>query len=380
MFTPGAPTTRVLFPVLKEASWPHAPLVVHARLLPRADAPLVTFAEDLPSGYVFLTRQDAGDIAAEVVLPTALVNLERRPFDLMKLSPGLAMSGGADLCAERLLDRRFVATLHEQLGAELWVAVPHRVAIYALSSAASAQEREQFRTMVRFEQQNGPAKGHAPVSPHAFLVRGGRVVDMVPLDAVGKAPAPVPVASAPAPASLAPGVPHPRSLVLVDGAAKELNPSIVVLGSGAVSFARAIYALTGGPPAGAPDGGLEHFVARMPIGGWTTRLHVYAIGATLETIATASDLAAAADVVVLVQAGGARLEPALYALADVATKAARADASKARTLAYVGPPAGLATLIDEGGMRPDLSRHDGDAGAIPLAKEIVKRVLGGLRR
>jgi hypothetical protein len=199
---------------------------------------------------------------------------------------------------------------------------------------------------------------------------------MAPLDRVGAPAVPMaPVAPTP------PRAPHPRDLVLVDAAKKELNVSVVVVGSGAKSFGRALYATTGGPPAGATtEGTVDHFVVRLgEIRGWTTRLFVYALEASLETITTATELTRAASTVVLVQtSGSARIEPALYALANVADDARKGSASP-RALAFIGPPEALTTLVNEAQITPDVVSHDGERAATMVTKEIMKRFLGAIR-
>lgn len=366
---------RTFYPVLKEASWPHAPLVVHRRLLPRPDAPLVTLAEDGPNGYLFLTREAAGNADVDAMLETAYGNLEQRPFDLVMVTPSIAMSGGADLTAERVFDRRFVEMLHQKLGKRVWVAMPHRVAIHALADGAPADDVAKFQALVRFEVESGPAKGHAPVSRNVFLLEHGRVLDMQPLEEASSERSSPPAGTPP----------RPRDLVVIDWAKKHIAVSIAMLGSGAKSFARAFFEATGGGPvAPVPPGrSADYFTCSPgPIRDWTMRFHVYALEADLETIGAASSLAADASVVLLVQNDGQRrIEPALYALANVVRDAkAKAGSSTPRILAFVGPREALATLEGEAKITPDVARHDGDDAARSVVKEVMTRFLGALKR
>jgi hypothetical protein len=362
---------RTFYPILKPADWSHAGLVVHTRLLPRADAPIVAFAEDLPSGYAFLTRQESPDADPDALLASAITNLEARTFEVARLAPSLLMSGGADLTAERLLDRRFARLVHEHLGPSVWIAVPHRVAIYALGAQATPAEVVQFTSLARFESTNGPSKGHAPVSPCAFLLREGCVVDMAPLEQVG------------APPAARPSAPHPRDLVLVDAARQEIHASVVIVGTGAKDFGRALHAASGGPSASASaPHDVDAFVMRLgDIRGWATYLHVYALEASLDAIATADELVRSADAVVLVQASpGPRIEPALYALASAAMDARRsASPCAARTLAFVGPPEAQGDLATAARITPEITASPGERPPMKILIEIFSRLLASLR-
>ena len=182
----SAPRPRELFPVLKEADWPHRALVVSMPFpgLARGDAPIVTFAEDTPNGYVFLTQQEAPNADPRALLEAAITNLQRRETDFLMASPSIAVSAGRDLSAERILDRGFLGALHARLGPEMWVCVPHRAALYALRAGADAGEVGMFAQLVEHDAARAPELGHAPVSKLAFRVTNGAVVDAAPIAAL----------------------------------------------------------------------------------------------------------------------------------------------------------------------------------------------------
>ncbi len=98
--------------------------------------------------------------------------------------PSIAVSAGRDLSAERLLDRGFLGALHEKLGPEMWVGVPHRAALYALRASAGPADVGMFAQLVEHDAGRAPELGHAPVSRLAFRVVGGVVVDAAPLAAL----------------------------------------------------------------------------------------------------------------------------------------------------------------------------------------------------
>lgn len=382
---------RVFLPILKEASWPHRALVVSTPLHAHAAAPIVCFAEDLPDGYSFLTREEAPSVDPSALLAEALRNLAARPVELAFLPQDVVACVGQDLSAERILDAAVVAAIHARLGPDIFVSVPHRMALYAIATSAPAETLAQFTRMVRFEGERAPQQGHATVSQLIFHVSSGRIYDAAPLIALEgrQAAAPAPAAAstpamatrhAPTSASSATrmprGVRHPSELVLVDAGSTRIEASVVVLGSGAKEFARALHTATGGVSDGPPRAGeLEHYVMTLAImRGWTTQLFLYALDASLESIATAQELAHFANAVVLVQPQDrVTLEPALYPLA----LAARSGGAQ---LAFVGPRSALEELTRDSGVHPDVSNHDGVAGAIAVLKEITKHVLASLKR
>lgn len=178
---------RLLYPVLKEANWGPRELAVTIPFpgLARPDAPLVAFADDAPGGYVFLMKSDAAGIDPYALFHESVARLAARPYDLASPFPGCAVSAGADLTAERILDRQFLAAVHRSLqSGDLLVCVPHRVAFYALRADASPELRAQFVALVEFDAGRAPSLGHAPVSMLAFRVVDGVVRDAAPLRAI----------------------------------------------------------------------------------------------------------------------------------------------------------------------------------------------------
>jgi hypothetical protein len=364
---------RELFPVLKEADWQHRDLVVSLPFpgLTRADAPIVTFAEDTPDGYVFLTREDAPDADARALLDPAIANLQRRPTDYLMASPSIAVSAGRDLSAERILDREFLGALHEKLGPELWVCVPHRAALYAIRASAGPSEVEMFAQIVEHDAGRAPELGHAPVSRLAFQVVGGVVVDAVPLATLTASGA---TARA---GGLASGIPHPAEVVRVDAEARQINAVIIVAGSGAKRFARTIFAATGGIESGPPiDAQIEHYAMRMgDIRGWQTRLLFYAGDDTIGCVEAAARSAPHAAALVLVQGGdGAEspLEPGIAALA-------RAERGADTVVAFVGPAAAAAAWARAAGAAASIVAPLEDRTTMDTLKKIAKSVLANLR-
>ncbi|MCA9625969.1 MAG: hypothetical protein KC731_43405, partial [Myxococcales bacterium] len=169
--------TAPLYPLLKPKSWPHQALAVTMPLpgVTHPDAPLVAFARNQANDYVMLTKQEAPQADVQQIFQSAVKNLSALPIDIVTVMPGIAMSGGADLTADRLLDPLFLQAFHRQLGAlELLVAAPHRRAIYAMAATAPPESRKAFEALVRTELTREPPPA-APVSELLFSVVGGQI-------------------------------------------------------------------------------------------------------------------------------------------------------------------------------------------------------------
>lgn len=169
----GAP----LFPLLKAKDW-HAKALALTMPLPgvtHPDAPCVAFARNMEDQYVILTLQEAGDANPMAVFEDAVKNLSAQPVDLTMMQ-GVAVCGGSDFAADRLLDPNFIAAVQNQLGTQdLYVCAPHRRAIYAISASADNYTKTLFGGMVSTELTRSPPPG-APVSDLLFRVMNGRIV------------------------------------------------------------------------------------------------------------------------------------------------------------------------------------------------------------
>lgn len=356
---------RTFFPVLKEAGWAHQALCVSFPLLGRSDTPIVCFAEDLPNGYSFLTRQEAPSLDASAFLGECVANLQARPTEVVGVAEGLVMTGGRDLSAERLLDPHYLSTLHPRLGPQIYVSVPHRVALYAASASAPEKSLDAFKRLVRFETQNGPSKGHAPVSSLVFCIENARIVGAITLDQAVHRPAPAQVAPA-----LPPGVRLPNQLVRTNAATKEIEFSVVAVGSGAKAFGRTVHTMANGASTDpAKPHELEHFVMTLgKIREWTTRLFVYSLPPTSDV---AAQLASAADAVLIVE-DGPTPDPSLAAIA-------RAAHARKAVVAFAGPPSCVATLETQSGVAPQVKSGMGSANAMQLLKDVSRPLLASLR-
>lgn len=177
----GAP----LFPLLKAKDW-HAKALALTMPLPgvtHPDAPCIAFARNTEDQYVILTLQEAGDANPQAVFEEAVKNLSAQPADLTSVQ-GVAVCGGSDFAADRLVDPHFIAAVQKQLGTnDLYFCAPHRRAIYAISAIADNYTKTLFGGMVSTELTRSPPPG-APVSDLLFRVMDGRIVSAHSLEEI----------------------------------------------------------------------------------------------------------------------------------------------------------------------------------------------------
>jgi hypothetical protein len=320
---PMAPPAPTYYPLLKEATFAHRDRVVTAPFpgLSRADAPIVAFATETPNGYSLLTRDAAPNADGRALLADVIANLAAREAELAFLSPAIGVSVGQPLSAERILDRNFLRSIHDRLGPEIWVCIPHRVGLFALRAGAADSDVLQFVHLVRADSERAIGLGHAPVSPLAFHVVDGLVIEALSLDALLAGGASAGKKVALNEAEIAPNVPNPSHLVRVDPATKRIHLVVVVVGSGAKRYARAVYSATTSdksPLGPVHDAELEHYVVQLgDIRGWATYMLFYALDDTLGCLEMAARFSPHASIVIAAQAPSApALEPPLHAVAS----------------------------------------------------------------
>lgn len=184
---------RPFYPVLKPPAWARRASdsgVVLRQLtesggLP-ADAPLVAYAVDAEEAVAFLCRED---------LPALLDDDDLHRLALRHLEAELAthasweelevdldgggrlsalVLGGCYYAAEALLSATCLAEAHERLRAEeLALAAPVRGRLFAADAAWDEATLEAFVLMVARQHYQADA---APISPHVFAAREGRLV------------------------------------------------------------------------------------------------------------------------------------------------------------------------------------------------------------
>ena len=356
-------TVRDVFPVLEQATWPYRAQVVHTPLFDHPASPIVAFAQGTSQGMAYVTTEDQPGADPRVLLGASARSLAAAPCELVMMFRGVAATSGRELSAERIVDPSFRAAVHAMLGPEVWIAVPHRYALYAAAVGAAPEDRAAFITVVQHEVARAPGAGYSAVSSLAFRLVDGEIVEAVPIEAVHSI--------APINRGLPHGIRHPAELVAVDEARSELNASILIVGIGAKQLARGIHALgaIGGNLDGPEQPGeLEHCCLTLgAVRGWTTRMYVYAFEP--DAIDAALAIAGSVNAVIVVhRAADGWPDPA------VATVARSASANSA-VIGVIGPGTAAAALV---GVDLDLiAAYDQDAPRVAF-KAVVRRILSRL--
>jgi hypothetical protein len=360
---PTRPSARDVFPVLEQATWPYRAQVVHTPLFDHPASPIVAFAQGTSQGMAYVTTEDQPGADPRALLGASARSLAASPCELVMMFRGVAATAGRELSAERIVDPSFRAAVHAMLGPEVWIAVPHRYALYAAAVGAAPDDRAAFITVVQHEVARAPGAGYSAVSSLAFRLVDGEIVEAVPIEAVQTI--------APSGRGLPHGIRHPGELVAVDEARTELNASILIVGVGAKQLARGIHAL--GAIGGTLDGPelpgqLEHCCLTLgAVRGWTTRVYVYAF----EPDAIDAALAIAGSVNAVIVAHRAEDGWPDAAVAGVA----RTAFANGAVIGLMGPGTAAAALV---GVDLDLiAKYDQDAPKVAF-KTVVRRILARL--
>lgn len=360
MKRPGSHRTVDVLPVLEHASWPHRDRVIHTQLCDHPDSPIVAFAQGTTQGRAYVTTDDAPGVDPRALLDASTRSLAAAPYELTLLFHGVAGIIGPDLSAERIVDPAFRAVVHGVLGPEVWIAVPHHYAVFAVAVHADPAQRAAFGSAVGHELARAAAHGWPAVSPLAFRMVAGVIIAAAPLDAIE-------AGAATGVAGFASSIPHPRELIRVDHAAHELASSVLVVGSGAKQLARAILDLgaLGAPSSTEIDLAVEH--GRIAIGriqGWTPWFHIYAVEP--RAIAAAVALAPSVNAVIVVHDA-----PDGWPTPEVAAVARTASEAGA-VIAVVGPGRAAAALV---GVDLDVIAPYDRAAPAAVFKAVAKQVL-----
>src|SRR5689334_4777159 len=185
MKRPGSQRATVdVLPVLEQATWPHRDRVIHTPLCDHPDSPIVAFAQGTTQGRAYVTTDDALGADPRALLDASTRSLAAAPYELTLMFHGVAGIVGRELSAERIVDPAFRAQVHAVLGPEVWLAVPHRYAVFAVSVHADPAQRAAFASAVGHELDRAAAQGWAPLSPLAFRLVHGVITAATPLDAI----------------------------------------------------------------------------------------------------------------------------------------------------------------------------------------------------
>ncbi|WP_157535223.1 TY-Chap domain-containing protein [Nocardia inohanensis] len=169
------------YPVLQPPDRPDLDRIPHWRTANAPTAPIAVLATDTGEGYA-MADLTAEALANPMLYPSAVASLALLQYD-WELSDhfGLhvANCSGYDFSAEKILDAQALRHAHDALESNrLWIAVPRRTCLLAVPYELDARQTLIFQHLVQLTYDDD-SYGNAPLTPGAYLVEDGRIVDFV---------------------------------------------------------------------------------------------------------------------------------------------------------------------------------------------------------
>ncbi|HFG1782100.1 TPA: hypothetical protein ACGF1S_003645 [Vibrio cholerae] len=176
------------FPMLKPGDWvgiTHG--AVHQTLIGEPEKPdlVIGFGMDTPENFIFLMHSDEDKLDIQNVVNNAYSNLESMDvvFTLSQvLDNKVLTASGKPFSSEAILSKKHMLKAHEILNAkQMLVSIPRRTGLMAVSRDAPKEILNQF-IYLHSHAWNDASYGNAPIANVLFLLEGGEIVAIIPMD------------------------------------------------------------------------------------------------------------------------------------------------------------------------------------------------------
>ncbi|CAB1249178.1 hypothetical protein Q5N41_18525 [Vibrio cholerae] len=176
------------FPMLKPGDWvgiTHG--AVHQTLIGEPEKPdlVIGFGMDTPENFIFLMHSDEDKLDIQNVVNNAYSNLESMDvvFTLSQvLDNKVLTASGKPFSSEAILSKKHMLKAHEILNAkQMLVSIPRRTGLMAVSRDAPKEILNQFMYL-HSHAWNDASYGNAPIANVLFLLEGGEIVAIIPMD------------------------------------------------------------------------------------------------------------------------------------------------------------------------------------------------------
>lgn len=169
------------YPVLQPPDWEHRERIPYWHTANAPTAPITVLATDTGDGYAMADLTPEA-LENPMLYPSAVASLALLQYD-WELSDhyGLPVANcsGYDFSAEKILDAQALRHAHDALERNrLWIAVPRRTCLLAVPYELDAEQTMVFQHLVGLMYED-ESYGNAALTPGAYLVEDGRIVDFV---------------------------------------------------------------------------------------------------------------------------------------------------------------------------------------------------------
>ncbi|EJL6622947.1 hypothetical protein NMS65_003524, partial [Vibrio cholerae] len=161
--------------------------VVHQTLIGEPEKPdlVIGFGMDTPENFIFLMHSDEDKLDIQNVVNNAYSNLESMDvvFTLSRvLDNKVLTASGKPFSSEAILSKKHMLKAHEILNAkQMLVSIPRRTGLMAVSRDAPKEILNQFMYL-HSHAWNDASYGNAPIANVLFLLEGGEIVAIIPMD------------------------------------------------------------------------------------------------------------------------------------------------------------------------------------------------------
>ncbi|HGF7148184.1 TPA: hypothetical protein AB5E47_003644 [Vibrio cholerae] len=176
------------FPMLKPGDWVGiAHGAVRQTLIGEPEKPdlVIGFGMDTPENFIFLMHSDEDKLDIQNVVNNAYSNLESMDvvFTLSQvLDNQVLTASGKPFSSEAILSKKHMLKAHEILNAkQMLVSIPRRTGLMAVSRDAPKEILNQFMYL-HSHVWNDASYGNAPIANVLFLLEGGEIVAIIPMD------------------------------------------------------------------------------------------------------------------------------------------------------------------------------------------------------
>ncbi|OOF24407.1 hypothetical protein BZJ17_02045 [Salinivibrio sp. IB574] len=146
---------------------------------------VIGFGMDTPENFIFLMHSDEDKLDIQNVVNNAYSNLESMDvvFTLSQaLDNKVLTASGKPFSSEAILSKKHMLKAHEILNAkQMLVSIPRRTVLMAVSRDVPKEILNQFMYL-HSHVWNDASYGNAPIANVLFLLEGGEIVAIIPMD------------------------------------------------------------------------------------------------------------------------------------------------------------------------------------------------------
>jgi hypothetical protein len=163
------------WPHMNEALW--TPLIHHFGKL-KGDFPIITFGTDSPTHFEPFPLTERNKELIPELMDMARENIEKIEVTIHDQNTGIVFIEGHCFAAEKILDTKFMLSLHQRLNSEILAAsVPSKGFLFVSKKPVSTADLEAFRFITHSKYSE--TEESKPLSKQIFMIMDGQVRGLI---------------------------------------------------------------------------------------------------------------------------------------------------------------------------------------------------------